>query len=68
MVVYVENDKKYYLESEIPKGAKALKLSGTEVRRRLRDGEDIPEWFSPPKVVNILRKKYESDKWSDINK
>lgn len=33
-----------------------MKLSGTEVRRRLGTGEEIPEWFSPPKVVAILRK------------
>jgi sulfate adenylyltransferase len=32
-----------------------MKLSGTEVRRRLREGIDIPEWFSPPHVVKILR-------------
>jgi len=31
-------------------------LSGTEVRRRLQTGEAIPEWFSPPKVVEILRR------------
>lgn len=55
MVVYVEKDKKYYLESEIKDNTKTLKLSGTEVRRRLRTEEDIPEWFSPPEVVSILR-------------
>ena len=33
-----------------------MKLSGTEVRRRLRTGEDIPEWFSYGQVVKILRK------------
>lgn len=68
MVVYVEKDKKYYLSSEIPKDAKALKLSGTEVRRRLREGIDIPEWFSPPEVVSILRLKFESDKWLEENR
>jgi len=39
----------------VPKGKKVLKLSGTEVRRRLQTGEDIPEWFSYPDVVKILR-------------
>ena len=68
MVVYVQEDKKYYLSSEVPKGTKALKLSGTEVRKRLREGTDIPEWFSPPDVVKILRKKYEQDKWMEVNK
>ena len=33
-----------------------LKLSGTEVRRRLAEGIDIPEWFSYPEVVAELRR------------
>lgn len=44
-----------------------MKLSGTEVRKRLRSGEEIPEWFSPAKVVSILRQKYEEDKWKEVN-
>jgi len=34
---------------------KALSLSGTEFRRRLKNGEDIPEWFAFPSVVKVLR-------------
>lgn len=34
---------------------RALHLSGTELRRRLRSGEPIPEWFSYPEVVRELR-------------
>ncbi|CAK9025422.1 unnamed protein product [Durusdinium trenchii] len=37
------------------KGLKINKLSGTEFRKRLRSGEDIPEWFAFPKVVKVLR-------------
>src|SRR3546814_15148657 len=33
-------------------------LSGTEFRRRLREGLDIPEWYSFPEVVDELRKIY----------
>jgi sulfate adenylyltransferase len=55
MMVYVPDDKKYYPVADVPKGVKVLKLSGTEVRRRLQTGEDIPEWFSYPEVVEILR-------------
>merc|ERR1712203_762173 len=38
------------------KGLKIHKLSGTEFRKRLREGGEIPEWFAFPKVVDILRK------------
>ena len=33
-----------------------LNISGTELRRRLREGLDIPEWFSFPKVIEELRR------------
>jgi len=33
-----------------------LNISGTELRRRLAEGLDIPEWFSFPEVVTELRK------------
>jgi sulfate adenylyltransferase len=34
---------------------KPLKLSGTEFRKRLRAGEEIPEWFAFKSVVEVLR-------------
>jgi sulfate adenylyltransferase len=33
-----------------------LNISGTELRRRLAEGLEIPEWFSFPEVVTELRK------------
>ncbi|MBA85665.1 bifunctional sulfate adenylyltransferase/adenylylsulfate kinase [Thalassobius sp. S69A] len=33
-----------------------LNISGTELRRRLREGLEIPEWFSFPEVVKELRR------------
>lgn len=36
-------------------GLKISKLSGTEFRKRLREGGEIPEWFAFPKVVDVLR-------------
>jgi sulfate adenylyltransferase len=42
-------------ESAKEAGLKVMKLSGTEFRRRLRAGEDIPEWFAFKSVVEVLR-------------
>ena len=33
-----------------------MKLSGTEFRKKLRNGEQIPEWFAFKSVVDVLRK------------
>jgi len=50
------NVRGYASESEAKKkGLKPAKLSGTEFRKRLRSGEDIPEWFAFPSVVKTLR-------------
>merc|ERR1719356_2312436 len=56
MMVYTPEQDRYYPVNEVPEGLKQMKLSGTEVRRRLNTGEDIPAWFSFPEVVQILRK------------
>ena len=58
MMLYVPEDEKYYPANAIPQGKRILKLSGTEFQRRLRAGEEIPEWFSFGEVVDILRKVY----------
>ena len=58
MMLYAPEDDCYYPADSVPEGKKVLKLSGTEVRRRLRTGEEIPEWFSFGEVVNILRQAH----------
>ncbi len=57
-MVYVENKAEYMLVDETDPGDKVLNLSGTEFRRRLIEGLDIPEWFSFPKVVEELRRAH----------
>ena len=55
-MVYVENKAEYLPEDQVEPGDTVLTLSGTEFRRRLREGLDIPEWFSYPSVVAELRR------------
>ena len=55
-MVYVHEKAQYYPANEVPEGCTVLDISGTELRRRLREGLDIPEWFSFPEVVAQLRK------------
>merc|ERR1712117_95973 len=56
-MVYVGPEQGYVEESIAKKqGYKVAKLSGTEFRRRLRAGEEVPEWFAFKSVVDILRK------------
>ena len=56
MMVYVEDRAEYRAIDEVPEGSRTLSISGTELRRRLDKGLDIPDWFSYPEVVTELRK------------
>eukprot|EP00160_Parvularia_atlantis_P014808 Unigene3897_Nuclearia_a/m.11887 Unigene3897_Nuclearia_a/g.11887 ORF Unigene3897_Nuclearia_a/g.11887 Unigene3897_Nuclearia_a/m.11887 type:complete len:575 (+) Unigene3897_Nuclearia_a:154-1878(+) len=55
MVSYIADTDEYVPADEVPEGTKTLDISGTELRRRLKTGAPIPEWFSYPEVVRILR-------------
>src|SRR5260370_35793836 len=57
-MVYVEHLDGYFPENEVPEGARTLTISGTEQRRRLNEGRDLPEWFTPPAVAAELRRTY----------
>ena len=43
--------------NEIPEGTQTMNISGTELRNRLKTGKEIPEWFSYPEVVKVLREQ-----------
>ncbi|MEO0655519.1 MAG: bifunctional sulfate adenylyltransferase/adenylylsulfate kinase, partial [Pseudomonadota bacterium] len=55
-MVYVQDRAQYEPADEVEDGATVLNISGTELRRRLQEGLDIPEWFSFPAVVEELRR------------
>ena len=55
-MVYVQERAQYEPADEIEEGVTVLNISGTELRRRLAEGLDIPDWFSYPEVVEELRR------------
>ena len=57
-MVYVQERAQYEPMDEIADkdDVTILNISGTELRRRLAEGLEIPEWFSFPEVVTELRK------------
>lgn len=57
-VVYVKDDDNYQPIDEIAPGKEILSISGTQLRKLLNEGADIPEWFTFPEVVTELRKVY----------
>ena len=57
-MVYVDQLAEYVPDDAIPAGMQKLEISGTELRRRLHDGLEIPEWFSYPEVIEELRRTH----------
>jgi sulfate adenylyltransferase len=57
-MVYVESRDEYLPEDEVPEGCRVLSISGTEQRRRLNEGKELPAWFTPPAVAQELRRSY----------
>jgi len=59
MLVYLPDEDRYVEEKDIPKGAKTLNISGTQVRDEyLAKGKLLPEWFTRPETAEILREMY----------
>lgn len=56
LMVYVEDRAEYMPIDEVTDDMKTSSISGTELRRRLDKGLDIPDWFSYPEVVEELRR------------
>ncbi|MBN8739663.1 MAG: adenylyltransferase [Lysobacterales bacterium 69-70] len=57
-MLYVQERAQYAPADEIQPGETVLNISGTELRRRLHEGLDIPEWFTYPEVVTELRRTH----------
>jgi sulfate adenylyltransferase len=58
MMVYAEDRDAYFPVDEVPSGTRALSISGTELRERLAQGRDIPEWFTFSEVAAELRRSH----------
>ncbi|SFL25095.1 sulfate adenylyltransferase [Geodermatophilus ruber] len=57
-MVFVRELQRHVPEDEVPPGHHCLRISGTEQRRRLAQGEELPEWFTPPEVAAELRRAF----------
>jgi sulfate adenylyltransferase len=57
-MVYVEQKAQFVPEDEVTPDMTVAKLSGTEFRRRLREGIEIPDWFSYPEIIEELRRTH----------
>jgi len=57
-MVYVEDRDAFLPDDEVPVGSRVLEISGTELRRRLSEGRDIPPWFTFPEIAAELSRSH----------
>ena len=58
MLVYVKERDQYLPIDEIPEGVTTWSMSAAELKDRLDDGREIPDWFTFPDVVKELRRRH----------
>jgi sulfate adenylyltransferase len=58
-LVYLPDEDRYVEGRDVPKGARTLNISGTQVRDDyLAKGKLLPAWFTRPETAEILREMY----------
>jgi sulfate adenylyltransferase len=57
-MVYVAERETYVPENEVVPGERVLDISGSELRRRLREGASIPAWFTYPELAEELQRTH----------
>lgn len=60
-IAYSATRESYVARGEVAEGEELLDISGTEFRRMLNAGEDVPSWFSFPESIDILRTSVKRD-------
>jgi sulfate adenylyltransferase len=60
-LAYSKTRGSYIATNEVTPEDEIENISGTEFRRRLREGEEIPEWFSFKESIGILRESVKRD-------
>ncbi|PSO43401.1 adenylyltransferase [Candidatus Saccharibacteria bacterium QS_5_54_17] len=58
MMVYVDDLDMYKAIDELEENQEYSSISGTQLRERLADGRELPEWFTYPEVAEELRRSY----------
>jgi sulfate adenylyltransferase len=57
-LVYAANRDAYIGTDEVRSDDEVRDISGTELRKRLTTGAEIPAWFTFPEVVEVLRERH----------
>ncbi len=57
-MVYLESRKDFVFEDQVPTDRRVLRIPADEVRRRLDDGREIPDWYTFSSVAQELHSRH----------
>lgn len=57
-MVYLPFEDEYRSVDQVPSGTQTVSLSGSDIRRRIREGKNIPDWAVFPEVTEELQRAY----------
>jgi len=57
-MVYIPSEDMYKFAGEVPDNVQTLSMTGTDIRRRVRQGKPIPAWATFEEVIAELKKAY----------
>ncbi len=57
-MVYLEDRRRFVAAEEAPGEGRVLSLTADEIRRRLDDGREIPDWYTYPSVARELQRRH----------
>ncbi len=57
-IVYLPFEDEYQSRDNVPPGTQTISMSGSDIRKRIREGRRIPEWATFKEVIEELHKAY----------
>lgn len=57
-LVYLPFEDEYRTKDKVPEGVQTISLSGSDIRKRIRNGRRIPDWATLPEVMQELQQAY----------
>ena len=55
---YLPFEDEHRFFNDIPEGTQTIKMTGSDIRSRIKTGRTVPEWASFPEVLDELRRTY----------
>ena len=56
--VYLPFEDEYHSIDEVPEGTQTISMTGSDIRKRIREGRRIPDWATFNEIVKELQKAY----------